>query len=62
MDRSIPRVWLTKSMVEDAIASAPSKVELYGRKPENNLTLKDKRVRMGTGGVECAYEYTETIG
>lgn len=50
IDRGIPRAWLPKSMVEDAIASAPSKVELYGRKPENNLTLEGKRVHMGTGG------------
>ncbi|MEJ2759862.1 MAG: trimethylamine methyltransferase family protein, partial [Anaerolineales bacterium] len=50
VDRSIPRAWLSKSMVEDAIASAPSKVELYGRTPDNHLTLEDKRVYMGTGG------------
>ena len=50
VDRSIPRAWLPKSMVEDAIAKAPSKVELYGRTPENNLTLENKRVYLGTGG------------
>ena len=50
VDRSILRVWLSKNLVEDAIASAPSNVELYGRKPENNLTLNDKHVYMGTDG------------
>ncbi len=50
VDRSMPRAWLPKSMVEDAIASAPSKVELYGRTPENHLTLENKRVYLGTGG------------
>lgn len=50
IDRSLPRAWLPKSMVEDAIASAPSRVDLYGRRPEHHLTLEDKRVHMGTGG------------
>jgi len=50
IDRSLPRAWLPKSMVEDAIASAPSRVDLYGRKPEHHLTLEDKRVHLGTGG------------
>ncbi|MBT3391191.1 MAG: trimethylamine methyltransferase [Chloroflexi bacterium] len=50
VDRSLPRAWLPKSMVEDAIASAPSKVELFGRKPEHHLTLGGKQVYLGTGG------------
>lgn len=50
VDHSIPRAWLPKSMIEDAIAKAPAKVELYGRIPENNLSLEDKHVHMGTGG------------
>ena len=50
VDRSMPRAWLPKRMVEDAIASAPSKVELFGRKPEHHLTLEKKHVYLGTGG------------
>ena len=50
VDRSIPRAWFPKSMVEDAIASAPSEVTLYGRKAENNLMLGGKHVYLGTGG------------
>jgi trimethylamine---corrinoid protein Co-methyltransferase len=43
-------VFLPKSMVEDAIASAPSSITLYGRKSENNLVLEGSRVYYGTGG------------
>ncbi len=50
VDRSLPRAWFPKSMVEDAIASAPARVKLYGRKPENHLTLEHQRVYLGTGG------------
>jgi trimethylamine--corrinoid protein Co-methyltransferase len=50
VDRSIPRAWLPRKLVEDAISSAPSRVDLYGRRPENHLILEDKRVYMGTGG------------
>ncbi len=50
VDRAARRAWYPKSMVEDAIASAPSEVKLYGRTPENNLTLGGKNVYLGTGG------------
>jgi len=39
-----------RSMVEDAIASAPSRVILHGRSPENDVVLEDSRVYYGTGG------------
>ena len=50
VDRSQPRAWLPRSLVEDAIASAPERVTLCGRTPENDLVLEDKRVYLGTGG------------
>lgn len=39
-----------RSMVEDALASAPSRVILCGREEEHDLILEDGRVYMGTGG------------
>ncbi len=50
VDRSQPRAWLPRSLVEDAIASAPASVTLCGRTPEHDLILEDKRVYLGTGG------------
>lgn len=41
---------LPRSMVEDAIASAPSRVVLCGREEKHDLVLEDGRVYMGTGG------------
>jgi len=43
-------VRLPRSMVEDAIASAPSRVVLHGRSPEHDVVLEDSRVYFGTGG------------
>ena len=43
-------VRIPRSMLEDAIASAPSQVVLYGREEKNNLVLEGKRTYMGTGG------------
>jgi len=43
-------VKLPRSMVEDAVDSAPSKVVLYGRDKEHNLQLEDNKVHFGTGG------------
>ncbi|MCW3490973.1 trimethylamine methyltransferase family protein [Dethiobacter alkaliphilus] len=43
-------VRIPRSMLEDAIASAPSRVILYGREEKNNLLLEGKRTYMGTGG------------
>jgi len=39
-----------RSMVEDAIASAPSRIILHGRKPGQEIILEDSRVYYGTGG------------
>jgi len=44
------RVKIPRSMVEDALNKAPSKVILCGREEKHDLTLEDKRVYMGTGG------------
>ena len=41
---------LPKGLVEDAIASAPSRVVLHGRSPEHDVVLEDSRVYFGTGG------------
>ena len=43
-------VRLPKGMVEDAIASAPSRVLLAGREEKHDLALEGTRVYMGTGG------------
>jgi len=43
-------VHLSRSLVEDAISSAPSSITLYGRNPDNDLLLEDSRVYYGTGG------------
>jgi trimethylamine--corrinoid protein Co-methyltransferase len=45
-----PAVHLPKSLVEDAIASTPSSITLYGRSPDHNVVLEDSRVYYGTGG------------
>jgi trimethylamine--corrinoid protein Co-methyltransferase len=44
------RVWLSPAVVEDAVQSAPSRILLAGRKPENDLLLEGRRVYVGTGG------------
>jgi len=44
------RVRLSRTLVEDAIDSAPSKVILAGRDAEHDLILEDARVHIGTGG------------
>ena len=43
-------VKISRSMLEDALKKAPSKVVLYGREEKNDLTLEGKRTHMGTGG------------
>ena len=43
-------VFLSRSMVEDAIASAPSKVVLCGRDPKHDCVLEGSNVYLGTGG------------
>jgi trimethylamine--corrinoid protein Co-methyltransferase len=44
------RVRIPRSLVEDAIDKAPSRVVLAGRDPEQDLFLEDARVHIGTGG------------
>jgi len=44
------RVYISASMVEKALESAPSKVLLAGRAPEQDVVLEGKRVYAGTGG------------
>ncbi len=39
-----------RSMVEDAIASAPSRITLHGRLPGQEVILENSRVYYGTGG------------
>ena len=43
-------VRMSRSMVEDAIASNPSSITLYSRDGENDVVLEDSRVHYGTGG------------
>ena len=50
VDRDTRIARLPKAMVEDAIASAPSRVLLAGREEKHDLWLEDTRVYMGTGG------------
>jgi trimethylamine--corrinoid protein Co-methyltransferase len=44
------RVFIPRSMVEDALAKAPHEVVLCGRDPQHDLVLGGSRVYMGTGG------------
>ena len=44
------RVYISASMVEEALKKAPSRVLLAGRDPEQDVVLEDKRVYAGTGG------------
>ena len=50
VDRTTSIVKIPRSMVEDAVASAPRRVLLAGRVPEQDLLLEGNRVYMGTGG------------
>ncbi|MDQ3707977.1 MAG: trimethylamine methyltransferase family protein [Actinomycetota bacterium] len=50
VDEADNRVFLSRGMVEDALASARSEVVLCGRVPANDLVLGGRRVHMGTGG------------
>jgi trimethylamine--corrinoid protein Co-methyltransferase len=44
------RVYIPRSMVEDALAEACQEVELCGRDPRHDIHLSGKQVYMGTGG------------
>jgi len=50
IEESGKKVFISKNMVEDAIASAPSSVSLYGRKKEHDVVLEGSKVHFGTGG------------
>ena len=50
IDEENDRVYIPRSMVEDAFGTAQNEVVLYGRDPKHNLTLGGRRVHMGTGG------------
>ncbi len=50
VDREHNRVFLSPSMVKDALAAAPNEVVLCGRQPRHDLRLGGQRVYMGTGG------------
>ncbi|MGD8403432.1 MAG: trimethylamine methyltransferase family protein [Anaerolineales bacterium] len=50
IDEENDRIYIPRSMVEDALETAQNEVVLYGRDPKHNLTLGGKRVHMGTGG------------
>ncbi len=43
-------VKISRTMLEEALSTAPSEVVLYGREDKNNLSLGEKRTHMGTGG------------
>jgi len=43
-------VFFPKSLIEDAIATTPSSITLYGRNPDHDVILEDSRVYYGTGG------------
>ena len=48
------RVRLSRSLVEDAVDWAPTKVLLAGRDPRWDLELEGKKVHIGTGGAAVA--------
>jgi trimethylamine--corrinoid protein Co-methyltransferase len=50
IDEENNRVFLSRSMVEDALASAQNQVLLCGRDPKHDMTLGGAHVYMGTGG------------
>ena len=49
-DREAQIVRLPRALVEDAVASNPSSVTLYGRDPKHHAVLEKDRVHYGTGG------------
>ncbi len=50
LDESSNLVRMPRAMVEDAIASAPSRVVLCGRDPKHDCILEGSNVYLGTGG------------
>ena len=60
IDEARNRVFIPRSMVDDALASARNKVFLCGRNPEHDMTLGGTRVYMGTGGAAVKIFEPET--
>jgi len=54
-------VKIPRSMLEDAIAAAPSRVVLCGREEKNDLVLEGTNTYLGTGG-RCYIPWTWTRG
>lgn len=54
------RVRVPRSLVEDAVDNAPSRVILAGREPQNDLILEGARVYIGTGGAALQVLELET--
>jgi trimethylamine--corrinoid protein Co-methyltransferase len=50
VDDENDRVYIPRSMVEDALATACNEVILYGREPRHDIKLSGTHVHMGTGG------------
>jgi trimethylamine--corrinoid protein Co-methyltransferase len=50
IDEARDRVFIPRSMVEDALARARNEVTLCGRDPKHDMRLGGWRVHMGTGG------------
>src|SRR5688572_8124171 len=50
LDEANNRVFISRELIERALASAPQEVRLCGRDPQHDLTLGGARVYMGTGG------------
>ncbi len=50
IDNANNRVFISRSMVEDALAQAPNQVVLCGRDSKHDMILGGARVYMGTGG------------
>ena len=50
VDESSSLVKMSRSFVEDAIASNPSSITLYSRDGQNDCVLEGSRVHYGTGG------------
>ncbi|MCZ7572975.1 MAG: trimethylamine methyltransferase family protein [Ardenticatenaceae bacterium] len=50
LDAENNRLFIPRSMVEDALATARNEVALCGRDPKHDIVLGGRRVYMGTGG------------
>jgi trimethylamine---corrinoid protein Co-methyltransferase len=50
VDSCLNRVYISRSMVEDALSNASHEVILYGRRAAYDIHLSGKKVYLGTGG------------